>query len=175
MARIPFSKLSLKKKEEVKIIKINDLDIEVKQYLPINDKVDLITRVVQSSHNPDVNYYNPILLEVISSLEIIMAYSNISFTEKQKEDVSKLFDLLDSNGIINQIIEAIPEEEYNFILDSIDETIDSVYTYQQSALGIMNAISKDYSNLDLDASKIQEKLNNPEELATLKEVLTKLG
>jgi hypothetical protein len=40
MAKLPFSKLNLKKvKDEVKIIKFNDMDIEVKQYLPINDKL----------------------------------------------------------------------------------------------------------------------------------------
>ena len=41
MAKVTFTKLALKKKEEVKNIKINDIDIEVKQYLPVNDKLDL--------------------------------------------------------------------------------------------------------------------------------------
>lgn len=175
MAKVAFSKLGLKEKKETISITINNVQIEVKQYLPINEKVDLITRIISNTHNPDVNYYNPILLEVISDVEIVMAYTNLSFTEKQKEDISKLFDILDSNDIINQIIDAIPVEEYSFLIQCIEETIDSIYTYQQSVLGILDTMSKDYSNLDLDATKIQEKLADPESLQTLKDVLSKMG
>lgn len=175
MAKVSFTKLGLKRNEEVKIVKYNDFDIEVKQYLPINDKVDLITRVVMNCHNSDVNYVNPMLLEVISTLEIIMAYSNITFTEKQKEDTSKLYDLLINNGLVDLIIEAIPEDEYNGLIDFIDETIDSIYTYRHSVLGILDTVSQDYSNLDLDATKIQEKLNDPNQLQMIRDVLTKLG
>jgi hypothetical protein len=51
MAKVTFTKLALKKKEEVKNIKINDIDIEVKQYLPVNDKLDLIARVISGAHD----------------------------------------------------------------------------------------------------------------------------
>ena len=60
-------------------------------------------------------------------------------------------------------------------MDGITETIDAVYKYQNSALGILDTIGQDYSNLELDAQKLQEKMNNPENLALLKDVLTKLG
>ncbi|WP_291627863.1 hypothetical protein [Clostridium sp.] len=36
-------------------------------------------------------------------LGIIEYYTNISFTEKQKEDVVKLYDILQSNDIIAKI------------------------------------------------------------------------
>jgi len=51
MAKVTFTKLALKKKEEVKNIKINDIDIEIKQYLPVNDKLDLIARVISGAHD----------------------------------------------------------------------------------------------------------------------------
>lgn len=175
MAKIPFSKLSLKKKEDIKTIVVNEQTIEVKQYLPINEKTDLITRIIQNSYNSEVNYYNPILLEVLTTLELVMAYSNINFTDKQKEDTAKLYDLLESNDVTNQIIAAIPETEYKFIVESIDESIKSIYTYQQSALGILSSISQDYSNVNYDMDKIQDVLGNKESLKLLREVLTKLG
>ena len=109
MAKIGFTKLSLKRKNEVKTITINNNQIEIKQYLPVNEKLDLIARVINGAHDQN-NFPNPIKIEVIGTLEIIMAYTNISFTEKQKEDVAKLYDLLDSNGVVNTIIAAIPEE-----------------------------------------------------------------
>lgn len=174
MAKVTFTKLALKKKEEVKNIKINDIDIEVKQYLPVNDKLDLIARVINGAHDQN-NFPNPIKIEVIGAIEIIMAYTNITFTDKQKEDISKLYDILDSNGVINQIVSVIPEDEYHFLIDGINDTIDAVYTYQNSVLGILNTVSQDYSNLDLDATEIQKKLADKDNLSLVRDVLTKLG
>lgn len=174
MAKIGFTKLSLKRKNEVKTITINNNQIEIKQYLPVNEKLDLIARVINGAHDQN-NFPNPIKIEVIGTLEMIMAYTNISFTEKQKEDIPKLYDLLEENGVIKNIISQIPEDEYNFIIDGINKTVDAVYTYNNSVLGILEAVSKDYSNLDFDATQIQKKMADPENLKLVRDVLTKLG
>lgn len=174
MAKIGFTKLSLKRKNEVKTIAINNNQIEIKQYLPVNEKLDLIARVINGAHDQN-NFPNPIKIEVIGTLEMIMAYTNISFTEKQKEDIPKLYDLLEENGVIKDIISQIPEDEYNFIIDGINKTVDAVYTYNNSVLGILEAVSKDYSNLDFDATQIQKKMADPENLKLIRDVLTKLG
>ena len=99
MAKVAFTKLGLKKKDEVKTVDLNGITVEVKQYLPINDKLALISNVLNSSHDQSANFANPIQLEVIGTIEIIMAYTNLSFTEKQKEDYAKLYDLLEENGM----------------------------------------------------------------------------
>lgn len=174
MAKIGFTKLSLKRKNEVKTITINNNQIEIKQYLPVNEKLDLIARVINGAHDQN-NFPNPIKIEVIGTLEMIMAYTNISFTERQKDDIPKLYDLLEENGIIKDIISQIPEDEYNFIIDGINKTVDAVYTYNNSVLGILEAVSKDYSNLDFDATQIQKKMADPENLKLVRDVLTKLG
>lgn len=174
MAKIGFTKLSLKRKNEVKAITINNNQIEIKQYLPVNDKLDLIARVINGAHDQN-NFPNPIKIEVIGTLEMIMAYTNISFTEKQKEDIPKLYDLLEENGVIKDIISQIPEDEYNFIIDGINKTVDAVYAYNNSVLGILESVSQDYSNLDFDIQKLQNDIANPENLKLVKEVLTKLG
>lgn len=174
MAKIGFTKLSLKRKNEVKTITINNNQIEIKQYLPVNEKLDLIARVINGAHDQN-NFPNPIKIEVIGTLEMIMAYTNISFTEKQKEDIPKLYDLLEENGVIKDIISQIPEDEYNFIIDGINKTVDAVYTYNNSVLGILEAVSKDYSNLDFDATQIQKKMADPDNLKLVRDVLTKLG
>ena len=175
MAKIAFSKLALKKQEEIKTIDINNNVIEVKQYLPINDKFDLIARVIEGISTDQNGFKNPVKIEVIASLEIIMAYSNLSFTEKQKEDIGKLYDLLEENDVINQIISVIPQDEYEFLINGIQETIDAIYVYRNSILGILDSVSQDYSNLNLDAESIQAKLADKENIALLKDVLTKLG
>ena len=174
MAKVSFTKLGLKKKEEIKNITINDQVIEVKQYLPISDKINIITNVIENSAD-DNNFANPVKVEVFANLEIMYAYTNIGFTDKQKEDPTKLYDLLEENGIIAEVIAAIPENEYALLLGWIDETIEAFYTYRNSVMGIMEQISADYSNLSLDATEIQQKLADPQNLELLKNVMTKLG
>lgn len=175
MAKVAFSKLKLTKQNTIMQVKLSDdIEIEVLQYLPINDKLNLIAAVVNGSADEN-NFANPVKIEVIGTLEIIKAYTNLSFTEKQLEDPAKLYDLLDQNGIIDKIMAAIPTVEYEFVLNGIDETIKAYYSYRNSVYGILDTISQDYSNLDLDATKIQKTIANPENLALLKDVLTKLG
>ena len=174
MAKVPFTKLGLKKVEDTKTISICDQEVEVKQYLPINDKINIITNVIENSAD-DNNFANPVKVEVFANLEIMYAYTNISFTDKQKENPTKLYDLLEENGVIAEVIAAIPENEYALLLGWIDETIEAFYTYRNSVMGIMEQISADYSNLSLDATAIQQKLADPQNLELLKGIMTKLG
>ena len=148
--------------------------VEVKQYLPISDKINIITNVIENSAD-DNNFANPVKVEVFANLEIMYAYTNISFTDKQKEDPTKLYDLLEENGVIAEVIAAIPENEYALLLGWIDGRIEAFYTCRNSVMGIMEQISADYSNLSLDATAIQQKLADPQNLELLKSVMTKLG
>ena len=174
MAKIGFTKLGLKQNNEIKTITFNEQVIEVKQYLPVEEKLELITNVLELSHDSN-NFSNPVKVSVYTTLEIIEKYTNINFTEKQKESPTKLYDLVIGNGLIAAVVQAIPEAEYNEVLRGIADTIESVYKYQNSILGILDSVKTDYSNLDLDAIAIQEKLADPANLSFLKDVVSKLG
>lgn len=174
MPKIGFTKLGLKPNNEIQSIEFNGQTIEIKQYLPVEEKLELITNVLELSHDSN-NFSNPVKVSVYTTLEIIEKYTNVNFTEKQKENPTKLYDLLVGNGFVAAVIKAIPELEYNEILTGIKQTIKSVYKYQNSVLGILDTISQDYSNLNLDATEIQKKLADPENMALLKNIMTKLG
>ena len=174
MAKVSLTKLGLKVNQEVKTIEFNEQTIEVKQYLPINDKLELISNVINASHD-DNNFANPVKVSVFTTLEIMYAYTNINFTDKQKEDPTKLYDMLISSGLVSEVINAIPEAEYHEILCGVSDSIEAVYTYQNSILGILESISADYSNLNFDATEIQKKLADPDNMELLKSILAKLG
>lgn len=177
MAKISYNKLGITKDElnKVQTIEYNDQTIEVKQYLPIAEKSELITRVLNNSVDENTGYYNLLKLDMNLGLEIVYAYSNISFTEKQKEDPMKLYDMLNASKVLNLIIGLVPDGEFYYLNKTTYEMANNIVTYRNSAMGIMEAISADYSNLDLDATDIQKKLNDPDNMALLKDVLTKLG
>ena len=176
MAKIAYSKLNLNKmvNKDPAIIDFNDLQIEVIQYLPIEKKLDLISDIINASldENP---YYNPCRIEIFMLTKIIEAYTNLTITDKQKEDIFKFYDQLVASGFAEKVINSIPAEDYIFIHRSVIKTIKNIYQQKNSALGILESISTDYSNLNLDASEIQKKLADPENLDFLKAVLTKLG
>lgn len=174
MAKVSFIKLGLKVNTEVKTVTWNDQDIEVKQYLPINDKLDMISRILNQSAD-DMKFYNVGKIHIFLALEMMFTYTNINFTDKQKEDVCKLYDSIVSSGLYGIIMEAIPQSEYDYILDTTMDTIESIYSYNNSIMGILDAVSTDYSNLDFDATEIQKKIADPENLALLKGIMTKLG
>ena len=176
MAKIAYSKLALNKIGGIqpKVIEFNGQNLEIIQYLPIEKKLDLIEDIVNKSIDNN-EYYNPCRFNIYLTLEMIFAYTNLSFTDKQKEDILKLYDLFVETGFVKTVFENIPQDEYRYIKRNCLTTISNVYAYRNSALGIFETITSDYSQLDLDASNIQKKLADPENMDLLKTVLTKLG
>lgn len=176
MARFPYTKLNAKINQEVKIIAVEGVDtpIEVRQYLPIDEKLALIGRVIELAHDEN-NFSNPLKVQVYFTLEVIEAYTNIAFTEKQKENPPKLYDALMSSGWVDKILDAIPEDEFGVLLTGVDDTIEAYYKYRNSALGILETVSTDYSNLDLDITALQQKLANGENIELVKDIIGKLG
>ena len=77
----------------------------------------------------------------------------LSFTEKQKEDMGKLYDLFEENKVFDEVMKLLPEEEYRTLWEGVIEIADSIYAYQTSVLGILDTVNRDYSNLDFDAWK----------------------
>lgn len=173
MAKVSFTKLGLKKNTNLINLSWNDQVIEIKQYLPIADKISVIENIVNKSLDEN-NFANPARVEINMVLECVFAYTNINFTDKQKEDRLALYDLLVSSGLWKKIEDALGDECIIIKLTCSD-VIEEIYKYKNSALGIMQTISEDYSNLNLDATKIQEKLGNKENVEFLKNVIDKLS
>lgn len=174
MAKVAFTKLGLKKEESIKEIEWNGQKIEVKQFLSTLEKLDLISRVISFSTD-EHTFYNPCKLEIFETIELLLTYTNINITDKQGEDILKLYDLFISSGFAKIIKEAIPKEEIEYIENGIYSTITEIYRYRDSALGIMQAIVEDYKDVELKGKEIIEDLSNEEKLPLIKDVVTKLG
>ena len=172
MARIPFTKLKCKINTNEIPVQIGEETIAVKQYLPIQEKLELIGNVIMAAHEQDENYSNPVKAGVYRDLEVIFAYTNISFTDKQKEDLPKLYDMLYSSGVITEVLKNIPEDEYMEIVFGVRDSIEAIYKYQNSVLGILDTIKTDYSNMKLDIDSLKKDITDPETLEFLKELLT---
>lgn len=169
MAKVSFNKLGLKKIEEVATTEYNEQIIEIKQYLPVQQKLELLSKVITQAADSS-KIYNPGQLQVFFDLELIQAYTNISFTEKQREDFCKTFDLLEENGMISAIIHYIPEHEIETLQVWLKESIKAIYKYNNSARAILESLQASYNNLDFDITSLQDKVRDPETLSLLKEI-----
>lgn len=179
MAKVPFSKLQAcvdggasrcsyynKAGEEIYY--------EVKHYLPFAEKLALVERIVNQSVDAN-GFYSPMRVKLYIVLEVVYAYTNLSFTEKMKEDPFKLYDILVSSGIFAEIVDCIREKDWSEIQENVWATIKNIYDYRNSAMGILDVISADYSNVDLDLTALQDKMDDPETLGLLKEIVPLLG
>lgn len=167
--RIPLAELNLGIVED-KVLDINGKSIILKQYLPMNDKVSLIEEVIEKAG--EVNFANPLKLDVFFNLALIENYTNIGIDADKPLET---YDLLEQNGIFTLVIQNLPTSEYNGLITFLDQTIKGFYDYKNSALGIMETISTDYSNLKLDSEEIRQNLGDKNNLSLLKDVVTKLG
>lgn len=172
--KVTFAKLKLSIDSSVKEVLFNEKTIEVKQYLPMEEKLNIVSNILNYSAE-DQKFYNQGKIEVFLTLEMVYAYTNIVFTDKQKEDSVKLYDVIVSSGLWDVIAEVIPEKEIDLINNMIKKTLKGVYTYTNSIYGILDNVVADYGNMDLNAGDIQKKLADPENLSLVKEILTKLG
>ena len=155
MAKVSYANLKLKVDQRVETFDFGGQSIEVKQYLSIEDKYDLIMIALQRAEEDGI--YNPVKVQLYFELYVVYMYSNISFTDKQKENEPKLYDTLASNGVIAAILELIPDEEYNELMTYMKELIQVKTTFNNSAAGLVNQLLVD---LPKNAEKAAEVLNS---------------
>ncbi len=171
-----FNDLQLVIPNEIGFTSCNDKRIEVKTYLPVNDKLDLISWIINQSAD-ELKFYNIGKIEVFKTVGLVKYYTNIEFTDidLSNNNITIIYDLLISTGLFNEIKFLIPKQEIMWIDKVLMDTVDSIYKYQNSIFGILDAVTTDYKDLNFDISELQKNISNPENLTLLKDVVTKLG
>lgn len=174
MAKVSFTKLGLTKNTNVGSFEWNEQTVEVKAYLPVQDKLKLIGNVINQCQDEN-NFINEAKMSMFMTLEIVYAYSNINFTEKQKSDPAKIYDLLAGSGFLDDFFTVMPQSEYKSIAIWLDKTANHIYDYRNSVYAILDAMKQDYDELNFDAEELRSKIADPNTLELVKSVLTKLG
>lgn len=150
-----FDELNLKQVNKDANIVINDKKINIKQYLPINDKISLVQIALQQSEEDGV--YNEGLLTAYFYTYIVMFYSDIEFTDEQKEDIPSIYDILETNDIITKVCDAIPKVEFDDLLDLLQDQKDNYTNYKASTAYL---ISQFINTLPEQMNQVAEIINN---------------
>ena len=138
MAKVSFSSLKLKVKEDIEEIYIGDKKVEVKTYISTEEFNDMIQAVVEQATTSTI--YNDFLGNCILADSIVMTHTNLSFTDAQKSDLLKLFDILKTNGVMNAILDAIGSEEMDRILKAYELVVTEYKKYTYSVKGLTDQI-----------------------------------
>ena len=64
--------------------------------------------------------YNPVKLDMYFHLHLVYMYTNLTFTDKQRENEMELYDALQSSGLIDLVVSAIDENVFNKIIEKFD-------------------------------------------------------
>lgn len=141
MAKVTYSKIGLKVNTEVNKFTFNNQEIEVLHYLPIEDKIDLIEIALQKAEEDGI--YNETMLDMYFHLNMVYLYSNITFTEKQKENESKLYDAMVSSGFMAAFLQAMDEDEYTTVFNDLQRVRASREKYDLSTAAIVKSLIVD--------------------------------
>lgn len=133
-----YQELNLKK--EIPTVKLEN-GIQVKKRISTSDKIDLIQIALQKSEED--NLYNEVKLDCYFHLNIVYLYTDIEFSEEDREDEMELYDILDRNDIINQVIAAIGEDEYDDLRSKLTEMKLEFLSYRNTAAAVLTRIVQD--------------------------------
>jgi hypothetical protein len=151
MSKVSYSSLKLKKDNTVSTFEFEGQEIEVLNYLGVEEKYDLIMVTLQKAEEDGI--YNQLKVDMFFHLHLIYMYTNINFTEKQKEEESKLYNALKSSGFMDAFLKAIPQDEYNELYYYISHTIDDIMKYKNTAGAVLQSVIND---LPKNAEKMKE-------------------
>lgn len=174
MAKPTFAKLKLAPQEPIKKFKWGEQEIEVKQYISIQDKLTMISEVLGLAADEN-KFYNPGKINMFFALKVLDYYTNLSITDKQKENFVKLYDDIMSSGFYGSLFQMIPEDEIGFVYNTMMDSVEQIYKYQNSAYGILDALNSDYKNLDFDIEKLTGQITDKENIELLNDIISKLG
>lgn len=147
MAKIALNKLGLIKENKIVEVSFGENKIEVFQYLDIKSKSMLVNAAVRASVIRGI--VDEILADAYLHMFIVENYSNIALTAKQKDNIFETFDLMESNGLIDAIIAAIPQDEYEYLFSTAKKLTINLNEYNKSSVSTTN-------DLALELQKIVE-------------------
>lgn len=147
-----YKDLNLKVKTDYNTTKIGNNEIKVLQYLPINDKMDLIQIALQKSEENGI--YNELKLEVYFNLYLIYMYTDLEFTDEEKINEFELYDALNCNDVIPSVIGAMDNEEYDTLLTFLNEMKLANEKYKGSAAALIQSLIQDMPKNAEAAAKI---------------------
>ncbi len=138
---VKFSDLQIKVKEENTTFNFNGKTVQVKSYIPIRDKYDLIMITLQKSKEDGL--YNPIKVDIFFHLHLVYMYTDIEFSDEDRANEEILYDKLVNSGFMRAFLNKMNEEEYDLLFSYLQSLIKDNMKYRNSAAAIIQSLIQD--------------------------------
>ena len=148
------------------------VNLDVREYLPIDDKADLITWVITMAVDDKTGCISPIRFETCFSIAVVQRYAGVEIDPEMT--ISEVYDLLETNDVISQVMGAIPKEELDFLSSLAEDTAKDIVRYNNSFAGMISVLSSDTNSLNDQITDILDKIKNGEgleQLAVIKDMV----
>lgn len=158
------------------LLVIEGKEVTIKDYLPMDDKIKFLEFIVNNSLDERTGCFSPVRIEIYYSIGLCHWYAGMEFTEEDLANATTVYDILETNNIIDKIIERIDCEDVAFMKSLVKDTIADIARYNSSAAGIIQTMSSDTTGLSKEISDILEKVKNGEgmeQLSVIKDVVGK--
>lgn len=142
-----------KANEEEAQVEISGLDIRVKQYLPIIDKINLLIDAYTSAW--DEEGFDEFLFDITYRVGVVESYTNI----KTPKDTMDTYDLIMSTGVFNGVWLAINEGERKELEDykvKYIRTQKKTEEKQNSLSFLVGKVLENMGEMELDQDSIKE-------------------
>jgi hypothetical protein len=163
---IMFKNLNLAESTRAVPVNINGNTISVLQYLPIADKHELIETTINNAIINGICDY--VKLYSLYRLYIVCLYTDIELDEEDMENSFGVYDMLEANGVIDEVMAHMDAHELSLIDSMLHDALESTVAYQRSFAGTMTTFVKDLPAIarqlqefakDLDLSQFQQVMN----------------
>lgn len=172
---IMFDDLYLEPNENISAFTYKGKTVNVKQYLPIEEKAELVSYVLNHAIDLRTNTFSPLRVSVYLTLGIINWYSNINFEPEQLEEKApEVFDLIDGSKFLELFLDNMENTEFEYMNKTVAKVLKDYETYANSMVGMISAMSSDASSMNKEIEEIMTKIKNKEgleELAVIKDIV----
>lgn len=167
MAKVSFVKNFKDNVKETKTVKFGDVEFKIFQYLPVIDKITIIKSCVDNSFDEEQKY-DAALGDVSFNYYLAKFYTDL----KVEDEVTKMYDILKSSGLMDCIIENIPKSEINFLKENIEDRLSEEFISIERENSFVNVVKKFLAEINGSIPKGIEALENfdPSKLEVLKEM-----
>ncbi len=154
--KISYANMKLKVNTSTETFDFGGQQIEVLQYLPAKDKHDLLISTLEKAKDPS-GIYNEFKLNLYFELNLVYMYTNIEFSQEDRQNELEIYDNLKSNGFFDMFFQVLNEDEYNQLFELLGVMKDNEIEYTLSAGGIINRFIDDLpANAEAAAKIVNE-------------------
>ena len=155
MEKINLNSLNLTNNKTTSTFDFNGQNIEVLNYLPIEDKYDLVMITLQKSEED--GYYNPMKLDMFFHLHLVYMYTNIAVDGDMEE--TEIYDLLETSGLLAKVVDVMEDSEYNELYHYLETTKDEVMTFKNTTAAVISKVINDLPKNAALAAEIVQNFN----------------